>query len=248
MEDELTEIYRKVINYLKKKRKKIIGWILFLFGIYSIIRGFFKPINLIWGIPFTIVGGAILKQELKKLASFLKPYLVRIALLGRTFLILGLTLVIIGIVLAFPLPMLATGFLGWGIFFFILGIPLTATNLILKHHIIDNWAYLIEGAQGKAEEIYKGTEDSLKKSGVSSIEMERREVMPGVLRGIFGRRREFLVVKDKHFRLKPYQLLVNARDYGNNLDIAWYLTYRLSFVRWLLSVIPSRFLTVGVIF
>jgi len=78
--------------------------------------------------------------------------------------------------------------------------------------------------------------------------MERRELMPGVLRGIFGRRREFLVVKDKHFRLKPYQLLVNARDYGNDLDVVWYLTYWLSFIRWLLSVIPSRFLTVRVIF
>lgn len=143
MEDELTEIRRKVIDYLKKKRKKIIGWILFLFGIYSIIRGFFSPINFIWGIPFTIVGGAILKQELKKLTSFLKPYLIRITSLGRTLLILGLILVIIGIALAFPLPKLATGFLGWGIFFFILGIPLTATNLILKHHIIENRAYLI---------------------------------------------------------------------------------------------------------
>lgn len=248
MEDELTQIYRKVIDYLKRKRKKLIGWILFLFGIYSIMRGFFKPINLIWGIPFTIVGGAILRQELKKLASFLKPYLIRITSLGRTFPILGLILVIIGIALAFPLPNVAAAFGGWGIFFFILGIPLTATSLILKHHIIENWAYLIEGAQGKREEIFKGTEDSLKESGVSSIEMERRELMPGVLRGIFGRRREFLVVKDKHFRLKPYQLLVNARDYGNNLDVVWYLTYRLSFIRWLLSVIPSRFLTVRVIF
>ena len=238
MEDELTEIYRKVINYLKNKRKKIIGWVLFLFGIYSIIRGFFKPINLIWSIPFTIVGGVILKQELKKLASFLKPYLIRITSLGRALLILGLILVIVGIALAFPLPNVAAAFGGWGIFFIILGIPLTATNLILKHHIIDNWAYLIEGAQGKAEEIFKGTEDSLKASRVSSIEMERRELMPGVLRGIFGRRREFLVVKDKHFRLKPYQLLVNARDYGNNLDVVWYLTYRLSFIRALLTIIP----------
>lgn len=195
-----------------------------------------------------IIGGVILKQELKKLASFLKPYLIRITSLGRALLILGLILVIVGIALAFPLPNVAAAFGGWGIFFIILGIPLTATNLILKHHIIENWAYLIEGAQGKREEIYKGTEDSLKKSGVSSIEMERRELMPGVLRGIFGRRREFLVVKDKHFRLKPYQLLVNARDYGNDLDVVWYLTYRLSFTRWLLSVIPSRFLTVRVIF
>jgi len=46
------------------------------------------------------------------------------------------------------------------------------------------------------------------------------------------------VVEDKHFRLKPYQVLLNARDYGNSLDIAWYLTYWLSFFRALLTVFP----------
>jgi len=46
------------------------------------------------------------------------------------------------------------------------------------------------------------------------------------------------VVQDKHFRLKPYQLLLNARDYGNNLNVAWYLTYRLSLIRALLTIIP----------
>jgi len=68
--------------------------------------------------------------------------------------------------------------------------------------------------------------------------MKRKELMPGIIRGALGKRRESLVVQDKHFRLKPYQLLVNAKDYGNNLDIVWYLTYRLSIIRALLMTIP----------
>ncbi len=163
-------------------------------------------------------------------------------------LILGFLFIVVGF---WALPRNLNIFLSlvtWGILLIIAGLIIVRGSLISKEQVLGDWGHLIEGAQGKREEIYKGTEDSLKASGVSSIEMERRELMPGVLREIFGRRREFLVVKDKHFRLKPYQVLVNARDYGNNLDIAWYLAYRLSFIRWRLSIIPSRFLTVGVIF
>ena len=207
---------------------------IFIFGIYSVITGFLAPINFIWGIPLTIVGSIILKEELKKLTSFLKARIARIAPLGPALVVLGIILIIIGI----PFLLFAPGILGWGIFLVIVGIPLAATNLILKHHVIGDWGYLIEGAQGKAEEIFKATEDFLKQSGVSSIKMARRELMPGIIRGALRVKRDFLVVKDKHFRLKPYQLLLNARDYGNNLDIAWYLTYRLSFIRALLTVIP----------
>lgn len=232
MDDEIREIYRKTINYLKKKRKKVIGWVLFIFGICSIIRGFFLPIpiDFIWGIPLALVGGLILKKELKRAASFLQPYLGRIAPLGPTLLILGLIFIFYGIV--FP-PLL-----GWGVLLLIIGLALTTTKLILRQHIIGDWGHLIEGAQGRAEEVFKGIENFLKESGVSSIQMERTELMPGVIRGILGKKRNFLVVKDKHFRLKPYQLLVNARDYGNNLDVAWYLAYRLSLIRAVLTIIP----------
>ncbi|GAH68634.1 unnamed protein product, partial [marine sediment metagenome] len=147
----------------------------------------------VWGIPLTIVGSLLLKGELKKIT--------RISPFGPALIILGFILIIIGIPLSFFFPAL----FGWGIFLLIIGIPLATTNLLLKHHVIDDWGHLIEGAQGRAEEVFKGTEDSLKKSGVSSIEMERKQLMPGIIRGALGKRREFLVVQDKHFRLKPYQ-------------------------------------------
>jgi hypothetical protein len=47
-----------------------------------------------------------------------------------------------------------------------------------------------------------------------------------------------LVATDKNFRLNPYKIFINARDYGNNLDVSWYLTYRLPFWRALLRFIP----------
>ena len=232
MEDELKQVYQGLKGYLRKKWKKIVSWIVFIFGIYSVVGGFFVPVNFIWGIPLTIVGAFILKDDLKKIGSFLKPYIAWVAPFGPTLLVLGIIFLVAGIFSPFfPL-------FGWGILFIILGIPLTTARLILKHHVIEDWGYLIEGAKGKAEEIFKGTEDFLKKSGVSSIKMKRQELMPGIIRGLLGVKRKFLVVNDTHFRLKPYQFLMNAKDYGNNLDVVWYLSYRLSIIRALLSIIP----------
>jgi len=173
VDNELKEILAKLGVYLKKRRKKIVGWVLFIFGICLIIVGFFIPVGFILGSILTIIGGIILREELKKLASFLKPFLARASSFGPALVILGFILIIIGIPFSFFLPAL----FGWGILFFIIGIPLATTNLLLKHHVIDDWGHLIEGAQRRAEEIFKGTGNSLKKSGVSSLKMERKQLV-----------------------------------------------------------------------
>ena len=42
-----------------------------------------------------------------------------------------------------------------------------------------------------------------------------------------GNEREFLVLKDKQrLSLQAYQVFLNARDYGENFDVSWYLTCR----------------------
>lgn len=43
-------------------------------------------------------------------------------------------------------------------------------------------------------------------------------------------------IKEKE--LDPYQIFINARDYGTNLDVSWYLTYRPSLFMAILSLIP----------
>jgi hypothetical protein len=42
------------------------------------------------------------------------------------------------------------------------------------------------------------------------------------LKGLFGKEREYLMVTTE--RLKDYKIYVCARDYGNYLDVQWYLT------------------------
>lgn len=240
MHNELRQLSIKGKSSPRRRRYvKVIGWICFIYGISSIIGGFFQPLSFILGIPLTIIGFLILRKELRGVAA---------ESVATIILILGLLFIVIGFV---ALPRNLSIFMSlvtWGILLIIAGLIIVRGSLISKEQVLGDWGRLIEGAEGKAEEIFKTTEDLVKKSGVSTIKMGRKKLSPGIIKGVLGEKRDFLVVKETNFRLKPYQILVNARDYGNNLDITWYLTYRLSFIRWLLSITPSRFLTVRVIF
>lgn len=112
-------------------------------------------------------------------------------------------------------------------------------GILTREQVIDNWSILVEKADGKAEDVFIIAEAFIKGTKAPSLRIERREMMPGIIRGILGTRRDFLVVTDQNFRLSPYQVFINARDYGENLDVSWYLTYRLGFWRSLLRFLPG---------
>ncbi len=111
-------------------------------------------------------------------------------------------------------------------------------GILTKEQVIDNWSVLIEKGKGKSEEIFILTEAFINGSKAPSIKVKRREMSPGIIRGILGTSRDFLEVTDTSYRLSPYQIFINARDYGENLDVSWHLTYRLPLWRALLRWIP----------
>jgi len=112
-------------------------------------------------------------------------------------------------------------------------------GLLRKEEVLDTWGILIEKGKGKAGQVLEDTEVFIKESKAPSIDMETRELAPGIVRGILGVKRKFLVVTDeRNFRLEAYQIFVNARDYGDNLDVSWYLTFRPSLWQAFLSLIP----------
>jgi hypothetical protein len=59
------------------------------------------------------------------------------------------------------------------------------------------------------------------------LKLERKQVASGVTRGLLGERRDFLVAThQRNSHLEPYQIYLNARDYGLNLVLDWHLTFR----------------------
>lgn len=102
--------------------------------------------------------------------------------------------------------------------------------VVRKEEVIDSWSVLIGGGQGKAEEIFNNTESFIQRTNAPNVKTVRKKLAPGIVRGLFGAKRDFEVVTETgNPRLKPYQMFIGARNYGNNLDISWYLNFRPGF-------------------
>ncbi|MFH2069129.1 MAG: hypothetical protein ABII89_06695 [Candidatus Omnitrophota bacterium] len=104
--------------------------------------------------------------------------------------------------------------------------------VLKKEQIVDEWSLLIRGAQGKAGYIFGNTGNLIDQTGVPDVNVEKSKLaLSGSIFGkLFGAKRDCLTITNtENPKLRPYQMFISARDYGNNLDISWYLTYRLSF-------------------
>ena len=53
-----------------------------------------------------------------------------------------------------------------------------------KEQVLENWSILIKGRCSKAESIFEDTRSFLEKSKVESIDVERKKMAPGLIRGV----------------------------------------------------------------
>jgi hypothetical protein len=158
--------------------------------------------------------------------------------LSRSLVFLILILGALFIILAFLIELLSFGFvkMGWlyglGILMIISSILLALMpgGIVRKEQVLDSWSILIEKGNGKSEEIFKDAENFLRESKAPNVEVERARIAPGVLKWIIGEEREFLKVREKSASLRPYNIFIGVRDYGENLDVSWYLTFTPSII------------------
>jgi hypothetical protein len=95
--------------------------------------------------------------------------------------------------------------------------------------IVDSWAMIIIGAQGKSDFIFDTTKKLLEKNEAPGVNWELGEVTPSFFKGLFGRKRDFLLVTNE--ALDDYKMYIGARDYGTNLDVQWFLTCEPGFLK-----------------
>jgi len=114
--------------------------------------------------------------------------------------------------------------------------------IVKNEQVLERWGVLITKGKGKAEEVLGNTEKFLGQTNVPNIKVKKKNIAPGLIRRLVGTKRHFLVVTEtKNIRLRPYQMYINVRDYGTNLDVSWYLVYRASFLTkmmFILMLIP----------
>ncbi|MHB8174369.1 MAG: hypothetical protein ACYDFU_07935 [Nitrospirota bacterium] len=146
--------------------------------------------------------------------------------------VIGLLLIILGV---FSKVFIVIGFLTIAAaLYFGLG----PDGVLRKEQVSDTWAALIENAQGNGDQLLQDTEEFITASKAPDIRMEYKEIAPGFVSGMIGKKRKFLIIIEHTFRLKPYQIYMCARDYGNNLDVSWFLTYKPSLWQSIASLIP----------
>lgn len=104
--------------------------------------------------------------------------------------------------------------------------------------IIDRWSMVIENGRGNTEQIYKDTDSYVKESKAPGIEIKRVSVRSGWLKGLFGKERDYMMVTN--LGLRDYRVFIGASDYGDNLDVSWYLTCEPGFFERTLSNILTR--------
>ncbi len=120
---------------------------------------------------------------------------------------------------------------------------LHSPEVLRREEVVERWGYLVEGAQGRVEEVFRDIGFFINESKATWIKARRRKVSPSIFKGILGESRDFLVSTDRsNPKLSAYKVYINVRDYGNNLDVSWYLTYKLGFLQSLLySITQSKF-------
>ena len=154
----------------------------------------------------------------------------------RALIIIGLLLLLIGPIFRLP----ASRIIGFSMIAGSIYSGLMSGGVLRKEEVIDRWAVLIGGGQGKSGEIFNNTEHFLRQTNAAGVATERKTLSPSLVKGFFGaNQRDFEVVTETgNPKLKPYQMFIGARDYGNNLDVSWYLTFKLSPWQAILSLIP----------
>jgi hypothetical protein len=91
--------------------------------------------------------------------------------------------------------------------------------MIKKERIINSWGGLVERGAGNGPRIYEETEKNLQSLSMPDVTWRREKVNT---RRWMRVERDFLIVN--HARLREYIIFLNVRDFGMNLDCAWFVT------------------------
>lgn len=142
--------------------------------------------------------------------------------------------VFFGMLLLFIIPPIGTAML------LVAGVLILIAVTSRKADILDNWSILIRKAHGQREKVFSITRERIADSKAPNIEMTEDNIGSSLSIQSFGDTRDFLIVTNRNsVKLSNFKAFVNANDYGENLFVSWYLTYRPDFLQCLALLLPG---------
>ena len=94
---------------------------------------------------------------------------------------------------------------------------------------LDTWGIVMEPGAGHANSLSQIIQESIKDALLPGVSSEIVSAQPGMLKGLFGKKREYLMITNEG--LKDYRMYIGSRDYGKHLDISWFLTVEPGFFK-----------------
>ena len=82
-----------------------------------------------------------------------------------------------------------------------------------------------QGRPGALENL----QNLLQHSELPGISWQKVDAQPGMIKGFFGKKREYLMVTSEV--MKDYRMYLGSRDYGKHLDVSWFLTVEPGFFK-----------------
>lgn len=118
-----------------------------------------------------------------------------------------------------------------GFFFFLVFLALfiymiwNTPDFLVREQVVDRWSMLIAGGNEQADLIIAATVRGIEENEPPDVEVDFVE-LAARRQQIGGRMLPFLVVRNtSRAGIKPYRMHMNAREYGNNLQVSWYLSF-----------------------
>lgn len=99
--------------------------------------------------------------------------------------------------------------------------------IVRRQQVVDRWDQMITGGRGHADAVLSDTLTMLSAMNLPQLNQHQAQYAPGILRSLAGHRRPYLVISQTaNVNLRSYRMYINVRDYGENLQTSWYLTYQ----------------------
>ena len=88
--------------------------------------------------------------------------------------------------------------------------------------IVQKWTTMLPNCAGEGSGIIQKVQAALKTVEAPGISWKEESASTGFLKGMMGKRRDFLVIRNEKF--PEWLVCVGAQDYGKYLHVVWYLT------------------------
>ena len=98
------------------------------------------------------------------------------------------------------------------------------SSILHEGKVVEKWGGMLDNVGGHGEQLIENITRRIQNDNIPYVVVSKREITT------VGddKTRSFVVVSNTSEMLKPYEILIHASDYGNRLNVLWYVVFERS--------------------